>query len=300
MVKFKQRKKAFSGNENLTGWLFISPMFIGFLIFMLGPLIYAFYMSFLEWPLLGDARFIGLNNYQNIINDQEFRIVLKNTFIFTAGLVPLNLMLALGLALLLKEKMAGIGLFRTAIFVPVVTSLVVWAIIWKYMLAPESGFINQLLGLFGIQGPAWLLDNRLAMPSVIIVSVLKNVGLNMILFLTALQQVPHSLYEAAALDGAKRWRTFWHITFPMIMPTVFMTMIITTIGAMKIFAQIYVMTRGGPGTSTKVLVYYIWEKAFRHFEMGYAAALAFVLFFILLVFTLILWQLRKRWVFHEN
>jgi multiple sugar transport system permease protein len=286
--------------ENVTAWLFISPMFLGFLIFMLGPLFYAFYMSFLDWPLLGEATFIGMENYRKLLDDAEFHTVFKNTFIFAAGLVPLNLLLALGLALLLKEKMPGIGFFRTAIFVPVVTTLVVWAIVWKYILAPESGLINQFLAMFGIEGPNWLLNRSLAMPTVIVVSVLKNVGLNMILFLTALQQVPVALYEAAELDGARRWKKFIHITFPMITPMVFMAMIITTIGAMKIFAQIYVMTRGGPGNSTKVLVYYIWEKAFRHYEMGYAAALAFVLFFLLLIFTLILWQLRKRWVFHEN
>jgi multiple sugar transport system permease protein len=296
------RKKSYSfkKGDQLAGWLFISPMFLGFLIFMLGPLLYALYMSFLEWPLLGEATFVGLENYRAMTQDSQFMVVLKNTIIFTFGLVPLNLILALTLAFLLKEKLAGIGFFRTAIFVPVVTSLVVWAIVWKYMLAPESGFVNQLLSLLGITGPAWLMNPNYAMPAVIVTSVIKNVGLNMILFLTALQQVPESLYEAADLDGAKRWRKFWNISLPLITPTIFLTMIITTIGAMKIFGQVYVMTRGGPGDSTKVLVYYIWEKAFMHFEMGYAAALAFVLFFILLIFTLVSWQIRTRWVFYEK
>lgn len=286
--------------ESISGWLFISPMVLGFTIFMFGPLIYAFFMSLHDWPLLGEQTFIGFKNYQELINDASFVNSLKVTILFSIGLVPLNLILALILANLLKEKFWGIGLFRTAIFVPVVTSLIVWAIVWEYLLAPELGFINQILDWGGIEGPAWLLNPTTALPSVIVVSVLKNVGLNMILFLTAMQQVPKELYEAAELEGASNFRKFRSITFPLITPTVFLTLIITTIGAMKIFGQVYVMTNGGPGESTKVLVYYIWETAFKLFDMGYASALAFVLFFILLLFTIISWVVRKRWVFYEN
>lgn len=234
------------------------------------------------------------------MSDASFTNSLKVTLLFSLGLVPLNIILALFLANLLKEKFWGIGFFRTAIFVPVMTSLVVWAIVWKYLLAPELGFINQMLGWFGITGPSWLLNPNTALPAVIVVSVLKNVGLNMILFLTAMQQVPKELYEAAELDGASNYVKFRNVTFPLITPTVFLTIIITTIGAMKIFGQVYVMTNGGPGESTKVLVYYIWETAFKLFDMGYASALAFVLFFILLVFTVISWVVRKRWVFYED
>ena len=286
--------------ENVSGWLFIAPMLIGLAVFMFGPLLYALYMSLLDWPLLGEKTFIGLENYERLMIDDKFLTSLKNTFIFSAGLVPLNLALALGLALLLKDNLFGIGLFRTVIFIPVMTSLIVWSIVWKYMLAPELGFINQVLALFNIKGPSWLLNQSTAMPAIVVTSAIKNVGLNMILFLTALQQVPKSLYEAAKLDGAKSGRRFFKITLPLISPTVFLTMIITTIGAMKVFGQVYVMTRGGPGDSTKVLVYYIWETAFNHFEMGYAAAIAFVLFSILIVFTLLSWHFRKRWVFYEN
>ncbi|MCP8615908.1 sugar ABC transporter permease [Salirhabdus salicampi] len=286
--------------DNLEGWLFISPMLLGFTIFMFGPLLYALFMSLHEWPLLGEETFIGMENYQQIFQDADFSNALWNTVLFSLGLVPLNIILAMFLASLLREKFAGIGFFRTAIFVPVVTSLIVWAIVWKYLLAPEYGFINQILGFIGIDGPSWLFNENTALPAVIVVSVLKNVGLNMILFLTAMQQVPGELYEASELDGASRFRKFRNITLPLITPTIFLVIIITTIGAMKIFGQIYVMTRGGPSDSTKVLVYYIWETAFNHFEMGYASALAFVLFFILLVFTIISWVVRKRWVFYED
>lgn len=286
--------------DKFIGWFMISPMAIGFTIFMFGPLIYAFFMSLHDWPLLGDNTFIGLDNYQNLFKDATFLNSLKVTIMFSFGLVPLNIMLAILLAVLLKDKFWGVGIFRTAIFVPVVTSIIVWAIVWKYLLAPEMGVINQALSFFGIQGPAWLLNKSTALPAVIVVSVIKNVGLNMILFLTAMQQVPKELYEASELDGASVFTKFNKITLPLITPTIFLTIIITMIGAMKVFGQVYVMTGGGPGESTKVLVYYIWETAFRLFDMGYASAIAFVLFFILLLFTVISWVVRKRWVFYED
>ncbi|MCE0453233.1 MULTISPECIES: carbohydrate ABC transporter permease [Brevibacillus] len=294
------RKKSFNREANLAGWLFVGPMVIGFVVLLLGPLLLALYMSFTDWPLLGEAEFIGLENYRVIFQDAEFWTVVGNTFAFSAGLVPLNIVLALGLALLLVRKLPGIGIFRTAIFVPVMTSLIVWAIVWKYLFATDTGFINQILQMFGITGPSWLYNPKLAMPVVIVTSVLKNVGLNMVLFIAALQQVPVHLYEAARIDGASRTRQLFQITIPMISPTVFLTTLLTIIGSLKVFGQIYVMTQGGPDNSTKVLVYYIWERAFKNFEFGYASALAFVLFFIILVFTLLQWQFRKRWVFHEE
>lgn len=302
MLKKFTLKKNFSvsGRENVAGWLFISPILIGFSIFTFGPLLYAFFISLNEWPLLGDSTFIGFENYKTLSEDPTFKKSLVNTFLFSFGLVPLNIILALLLASLLRRKFPLIGLFRTAIFVPVVTSVIVWSIVWKYLLAPEQGFINQTLSLIGIEGPSWLLSPSTALPSVIIVSVLKNVGLNMILFLTAMQQVPEELYEASDLEGANNVKKFSSITLPLISPTIFLTIIITTIGAMKVFGQVYVMTRGGPVDSTKVLVYYIWETAFKHFDMGYASALAFVLFFILLIFTILSWVIRKRWVFYED
>ncbi|WP_432806503.1 carbohydrate ABC transporter permease [Lederbergia lenta] len=298
-VNVKKRRK-FIGSESFYGYLFVSPMMVGFILVMLFPLVYSIYMSLTDWQLLGDPNFIGTANYQQLIKDPEFFIVLKNTFLFSAGLVPINIILALWLAMLLQRNLPGMGIFRTAIFIPVMTSIVVWSIIWKYMFGTDEGFINQILGAIGMEGPAWLYNPRLAMGAVIFVSALKNVGLNMILFLAALQQVDKNLYEASYLDGANKWRRFWHITMPMITPTVFLTIILTVIGSMKVFGQIYVMTNGGPGNHTKVLVYYIWENAFKLFEFGYASAIAIILFVIILIFTLIQWWARKRWVFHEQ
>ncbi|TSB47459.1 carbohydrate ABC transporter permease [Alkalicoccobacillus porphyridii] len=294
------QKITWINQDTLSGWLFISPMLLGFTIFMFIPIGFAFYMSLTDWPLLGQAEFVGTANYQAIVQDPEFGQVMKNTIVFTAGLVPLNIALALSLALLLRHPIPGMGIFRTIMFVPVVTSLVVWAIVWKYMFATDFGFVNSILALIGIDQQAWLYNSSLAMPVVVITSVLKNVGLNMVLFLAGLQMVPNNLYEAARIDGAGRWRQFRNITLPIISPTIFLATIITIIGAMKIFAQIFVMTRGGPENSTKVIVYYIWEKSFRLFEMGYAAAAAFILFFIIFAFTLVQWSLRKRWVYNED
>lgn len=285
---------------NLTGWLFVAPMVLGFVTLLLIPLVTAFYMSLTDWPLLGEATFTGLDNYRTILTDSEFWKVLGNTVYFAAGLVPLNIILALLLAVPLSKSLPGMGMYRTVMFIPVMTSLVVWSIVWKYMFATDSGFINQLLQLIGIQGPAWLYNTKLAMPAVIVTSVLKNVGLNMVLFIAALQQVPVQLYEAARIDGASKTATFFRVTVPMITPTIFLTVMMTIIGSLKVFGQIYVMTQGGPAGSTKVLVYYIWEKAFKLFEFGYASALAYVLFVIILILTMIQWQMRKRWVIHES
>ncbi|ETT48305.1 MULTISPECIES: sugar ABC transporter permease [unclassified Paenibacillus] len=299
--KLKRRNKGPLAREaQVTGWLFISPMLLGFTLLLLFPMGKALYMSLNDWPLLGEHRFVGLDNYKDIAVDPLFWKVFGNTAYFTLGLVPFNIVLALMLALLLSRSLKGIGIFRTAIFVPVMTSLIVWSIVWKYMFATDSGLINQLLMLFNIKGAAWLYDERLAMPAVIVTSVLKNVGLNMVLFIAAIQQVSRSLYEAAELDGAGKTKTFFNVTLPMITPTVFLTVVMTVIGSLKVFGQIYVMTQGGPSNSTKVLVYYIWEKAFKLFQMGYASALAFVLFFVVLILTLLQWQLRKRWVFNES
>jgi multiple sugar transport system permease protein len=295
------RRNKLRTRDNWYGYLFISPIVLGFAAFMLVPIIWALYMSFTNESLMGGSAWIGLDNYTRAFGDDPlFWTSMFNTLYFSAGLIPLNLALALGLALLLNRKIPGIGIFRTAIFTPVITSVVVWAIVWKYIFATDAGLINQLLKLAGVTGPAWLYDFDLAMPVVIVVSVLKNVGLNMVIFLAALQDVPAMYYEAARIDGASRMRTFRSITLPMISPSLFLALVLTLIGSLKVFAQIQVMTDGGPGTSTHVLVYYIYKQAFKNFEFGYASSIAFILFFLVLALTLVQWNLRKRWVYHEE
>lgn len=297
----KRKRGRLLQREKWYGYLFISPMVLGFLVFLLGPIVSAIGMSFTNRSLMGTHAFIGLDNYKRAFTDDPvFWETVGNTLYFSAGLVPLNLIIALGLALLLQKSIPGIGFFRTAIFTPVVTSVVVWAIVFKYIFATDAGLVNQILSMFGVKGPQWLYSLELTMPVVIVVSVLKNVGLNMVIFLAALKDVPAMYYEAAKIDGASRWLTFRKITLPLISPSVFLALILTLIGSLKVFGQIYVMTGGGPGTSTYVMVYYIYQQAFKMFQFGYASAIAFILFIIIFALTLVQWTVRKRWVHHEE
>jgi multiple sugar transport system permease protein len=283
------------------GYLFVSPIVLGYGVFLLGPILYAFVMSFSNWSLMHSLQISGIDNYARALTeDSIFWTSVKNTLYFSSGMVPLNIILALSLALMLKRNIPYIGLFRTAIFTPVVVSLVVWAIVWKFIFATDGGLVNLIVRAFGGTDIPWLFSMTWTMPVVILVSALKNVGMNMIIFLGALNNVPKDYYEAARIDGASNWVSFRSITLPLITPAVFMTTIITIIGSLKVFGQIYVMSQGGPGTSTYVLVYYIYRLAFRSYEFGYASAVAFILFFIILVLTLVQWNLRKKWVHYEQ
>lgn len=283
------------------GYLFVAPLVLGYLAFQLGPILTAFGMSFTDWAVVGETRFIGIDNYKRAFTlDPVFWQTFWNSLYFSAGLVPLNMIFALLLALLLKERILGMSIFRTIIFTPVVTSIVAWAIVFKYIFQTDSGLVNMILKLFNYTGPAWLYDANLAMPVLIFVSVLKGVGYNMVIFLAALNDVPKIYYEAARIDGATGWKSFWNVTVPLITPSLFMVLILTMIGSLKAFGQIYVMTEGGPGTSTYVFVYYIYQQAFKLFELGYASAIAFVLFSIILCLTLIQWNVRKKWVHYES
>ncbi|NGO77897.1 sugar ABC transporter permease [Streptomyces sp. YC504] len=286
--------------DQLAGYLFIAPQLIGSVLFVLIPLGLVVWYSFHEWNVLaGTFHSVGGDNYQKLLDDPKLPGVLKSTALFSVGLVVLNLTLALALAVLLNQKLRGSVVFRTLFFSPVVVSLVAWTIVWGFLLQKNGG-INAGLDVFGIEGPNWLRSEGTSMASVIVVQVFKNVGLNMVLFLAALQGVPRELYEAATMDGAGRWRQFWKITMPMISPTVLLTSIITVVGSLQVFAQIAVLTQGGPNSSTTVLVYYLYQQAFKFHHFGYGATLSVLLFVIVLVLTVIQWQMRKKWVFHES
>ncbi|MGW8850232.1 carbohydrate ABC transporter permease [Streptomyces xiamenensis] len=286
--------------EALAGYLFVAPQLIGSAVFVLLPLILVFWYSLHEWNVLaGSFEFTGTDNYDQLLNDPSLPGVLTATAVFSIGLVLLNLSLALWLALMLNRRLAGTTFFRTVFFSPVVVSLVAWTIVWRFLLQ-ENGGVNGLLDVFGMTGPNWLRGEFTAMLSVIVVQVFKNVGLNMVLFVAALQGVPRELYEAATMDGAGRWTRFVRITVPMISPTILLTSIITVVGSLQVFAQIDVLTSGGPGTSTTVLVYYLYQQAFQFHHFGYGATLSVLLFAIVFVLTFVQWQLRKKWVFHEQ
>ncbi|MBB5868969.1 multiple sugar transport system permease protein [Allocatelliglobosispora scoriae] len=286
--------------DQLAAYLFITPQLIGTIVFVLIPLGLVGWYSLHEWNVLADTfDFVGGENYQALLDDPKLPGVLAATGIFSVGLVILNLGLALLLAVLLNQKLRGTIVFRTIFFSPVVVSLVAWTIVWNFLLQ-DNGGINGLLDAIGIAGPNWLRGEGTAMAAVVVVQVIKNVGLNMVLFLAALQGVPADLYEAAKMDGASRWRQFRAITVPMISPTILLTSIITVVGALQVFAQIAVLTQGGPGTSTTVLVYYLYQQAFQFHHFGYGATLSVLLFGIVLLLTVVQWQMRRKWVFHES
>jgi multiple sugar transport system permease protein len=286
--------------DQVTGYLFIAPQLVGTILFVLIPLGLVFWYSLHEWNVLADTfDFVGGDNYQRLVDDPNLSKVLTNTAYFSVGLVVLNLSLALVLAVLLNQKLRGTTFFRVLFFSPVVVSLVAWTIVWGFLLQ-DNGGVNGLLNAIGVQGPNWLRTDLTAMISVIVVQVFKNVGLNMVLFLAALQGVPQDLYEAARVDGANRWKQFWKITMPLISPTILLTSIITVVGSLQVFAQIAVLTQGGPGVSTTVLVYYLYQRAFQFHEFGLGSTLSVLLFAIVLVLTVVQWQMRKKWVHHES
>lgn len=282
------------------GYIFIAPQLIGIVIFVLIPVGLVFWYSLHEWNVLaGSFRFTGAANYQRLLNDPAIGEVMSVTAVFSAGLAALNMSMALGLALLLNQKLAGMVVFRTLFFSPVVVSLVAWTIVWSFLLQ-DNGGINGLLQMIGVDGPNWLRHPTTAMISVVVVQALKNVGLNMILFLAALQGVPRELFEAARVDGVPRFKQFYRITLPMISPTILLASIVTITGALQVFAQIMILTQGGPGFSTTVLVYYLYQQAFQFYLFGYGSTLSIVLLVIVGALTFIQWQLRRKFVFYEN
>ena len=286
-------------NEARAGYLFVAPQILGYLIFVLGPIVAVFVFSLHERNLLsGSNIFIGLANYRRMLQlDPLFYKTIWNTLVFTAGLVPLGVVLALVLALVSYERFPGVQVFRTIIFAPVVTSAVAWAIVWRFLLQGQQGAVNQLLALVGISGPDWLRDPSTAMLSVVVSRVVKNAGLNVVIFLAAISNLPEEIFEAARIDGATGRQLFFRVKVPMLMPTILMVTILVTIGSLKVFDHIMLMTQGGPEHSTMVLVFYIYHQGFRFFDTGYASTLAVVLFIISLLLALTQWSVRKR-VYH--
>lgn len=282
--------------EMLEAWLFLSPTLIGFVIFFLGPLVAIVYYSMTEWNLLTQqATFVGLKNFHNaLLVNPDFWQVLRNSGIFALGLVPLNMALALTLALALSRPFFGVVFFRTVFFAPVVTSAIAWAIVWKFLLQGEAGIVNQMLATVGIDGPNWLREPNWAMAAVIVTRVIKMVGLNMILYIAALQAIPRDYEEAARLEGASRWQIFRMIIWPLLAPTTLIIMVITTIGSFKVFDHIYQMTGGGPENGTLVLAYYIYLQGFEYFDVGYASALAMIMFVIVMALTIVQVMLRRK------
>ncbi len=250
--------------------------------------------------MFGAPEPIGLRNYEDILTaDPKFSVSIVNTLYYMAGHIPLGMALAFFMALLLNRNVRGLPLFRTLYYLPSVTASVATAILWAWLFDPAYGLINEALGLFGIEGPNWLGLSAWAMPAFIMMN-LWNIGANLVIYLAALQGVPQSLYDAASIDGAGRWARTWHVTIPMVTPAIFLTMVIGIIGSFQVFTPAFVLTNRGPGDATLFYVLYLYSQAFRGFRMGYAAALAWILFVITLVFTLVQVWLSRRWVYYEG
>ncbi len=285
--------------QNLEGWLFVSPLLIGFLVFLLGPLFFSLVISLTQWNLLQPMKFVGLANFKRMLfEDPVFWRSLLNTAYFSIGTIPLELVAALTMALLMNRGMFGFTFFRALFFMPTVTSWIAIGLAWRWLYNPEFGLINWFLSLVGIQGPLWLNDTTSAMPSVILVNVWRGAGYNMVLYLAGLQGIPEYYYEASLIDGATWGQQFRRITLPLLTPTTFFILIMSIINSFQVFGAIYIMTSGGPAGATEVIVWYIWDNAFNYLKMGYASAMAWVLFMIILLFTFVQSKFSDKWVFY--
>lgn len=304
--KRRQENEAFiNPKEKEARWayLFISPFIIGFVVFMLGPMLFSVIGSFTDYNLTSKMNFIGLANFRRMfLHDDLFWKSLYNTVYFVLFNVPLTTMFSVFLATILNQKIRGISIFRTMFYLPAVLSGVAVYILWMQLLSPSAGLINTFLGWFNISGPAWLFDPNWTKPALILMKIWSSGGA-MLLYLATLQNVPRSLYESAAIDGAGVWGKFKNITLPLITPIIFYDVITSTIGSFQIFQEAYVMTKNGTGGPANSLLFYnlhMWNKAFVAFDMGYAMAMSMILFLIVLVLTFINLKLAPRWVYYSG
>lgn len=266
--------------------IMLLPNIIGFLMFILIPVVVAFILSFMDYDVITQMKYVGLNNYIEMFNDSIVRQTLRNTFVYTVLTVPVGMALSLVLAVALDQKIIARRVYRAVYFLPAITSMVAVAVVWQWIYNPEFGLLNYILSLFGINGPSWLSSSKTSLISIAIVGIWKNLGYNMLLFLSGLQGISTSYYEAAKLDGANPLQEFTYITIPMLRPTTFFIFIMSIISSFQVFDSVMLMTEGGPGRSSSVLVHYLYQNAFQYFRMGYACAMAYLLFFIVLALTI--------------
>ena len=285
-----------SDNQKFAGWLFTLPALAGTVIFIIIPVICSFGLSFVKWDLLNPMEFVGLANYREIFSEPLFYKIFWNTIVFAVSTSVFGVIIPLVLACILNSKIRGSEFYKTAYFLPFITPMIVIGVIWEWIFDPNIGLLNNILHIH----INWLYDPRYAMFAMIIVSVWKLIGYNMVIFLSALSGISQSMFEAAKIDGANSFQTFKNVTVPLLSPSIFFVVIITAISSFQVFDLIYLMTQGGPLDSTNVLVYAIYKNAFEYFNAGKASAIAYVLFTVILVLTLIQWNLRKKLVYNEN
>ena len=281
------------GKQDRMGRLFVAPPVILFLLFTLLPMIMAIGLSFTKYDVINPPRLVGLANFRKMIKDEFFWIALKNTCVYTLMYVPAGLLLSLGAAMFLNADQKMVGLFRTLFYLPVLSSTVATATLWFWILNPQLGLLNGILELFGISGKAWLYDSKLAMFSIVLMSLWSGFGGNMMIFLAGLKGIPPIYYEAAKIEGASKWQMFTKITMPSITKTTFLVSTMLIIGTFQVFDQAFVLTKGGPGNATITIVYYIYNNGFKNLDMGYASSISLVLFAIILVMTVINSKINK-------
>lgn len=281
-------------NEKRWGWLFVLPALSGIFVFTLLPALGSLWLSLTQWDLLGTPNWVGLGNYLDLLGDPLFYQVMAQTGVFVVLYVALDLVLACGLALALSQPLKGLAIFRTLYFLPVVTAMVAAAILWNWVFDVRFGVLNAFLGGFGIDPVQWLIDPRWALPSLVVVTLWKYLGYDMLLLLAGLQAVPKEQLEAASLDGAAVWQRFWHVTRPLLMPSLILVTVLATIRAFQTFDAVYLLTEGGPQRSTTIAGYWLFQNAFSFFKLGKASALAFVVFVMVMGLTWVQWRVYRR------
>lgn len=297
-MKDNTKKSTSLGLRNaLVGLSFILPNFIGFFFFILIPVAFSFVLSFMEWDGFTEMKFVGLQNFINLLSDKTFKVSFFNTVYFTVFTVIITVVLSLAFAILLNKNIKGRNVFRATLFFPHVASIVAVGVVWNMLFQKDFGPINEMLRFFGATNPpGWTASVKWAMPAVIIVSIWRGVGYYMIIYLAGLQGIPRELYEASTMDGANGWQKFKYITLPMLTPSTFFVVMMLTISCFKVFDLVYIMTEGGPGQATTLLVNYIYDKAFLAWDYGAASAISMVLFLLVGTITFIQFRAEKKWV----
>lgn len=296
----KRPKSGMMRMERNWGLLFALPAILGLMIFTIGPIAASFVFSLTDWTIGGQMTFIGLDNYRTILTeDATFSQSMFVTTFYALGSVPLGLAAAFIIALLLNQKVRGLSVFRTIYYLPTIVPSIANTMLWLWMFNPDFGLLNSLLEGVGLPGSKWIYDESTAIPSLIMMSTW-GIGNTVIIFLAGLQSVPTHLYEAAEVDGGNRWHKFFHITIPSMTPTIFFNLVMSLISTFQAFNQAYVMTNGGPNNSTLFYVFYLWRTAFTETKIGYASALAWILFFVIMVLTVLIFSTSKKWVHYEG
>ena len=288
------------GKETFTFYLFILPWALGFLIFTVGPIIASLVLSFTRYDMMLPPKFVGLGNFAELLKDPLFYKSMSNTLYIVALAVPLGLVSSFTIAMLLNQDLRGMAAYRTAYYIPSIVPAVASATLWLYLLQPQWGLVNGLLRGIGLSGPGWLASEAWAKPAIILMMVWGSGG-NMVIYLAALQDISKELYEAAEIDGANGWSKFWHVTLPLMTPTIFFTVVMSIIGTFQVFSAIFVLTdgMGGPINATLVYLIYVFRNAFAFFRMGYASSMAWILFMIILLLTWIQFRVASYWVYYE-